>query len=209
MAKARISIVSKALNVTQNYSVGYCRNYSLSRVVPLITRLFSPGRRAFSSLSEQEILALAISSEEEDTRIYRSYADGLRFDYPASAEVFAQMALEEDEHRQSLITLHQKRFGDRIPLVRREHVRGYYERKPDWLTRPLNLEKTREQAEGMERQAARFYEVAAAQTSDADTRRLLGDRAAAESDHQVAAVQLEKDLVPEGVRKVEDDAEKP
>lgn len=174
----------------------------------MINRLFSSGRRAFASLSEQEILALAISSEEEDARIYRSYADGLRIDYPASAEIFEQMAVEEDEHRQSLISLHQQRFGDRIPLIRRDHVRGYYERKPDWLTRPLSLEKTREQAEEMERQAARFYEVAAARTSDADTRRLLGDLAAAEADHQMAAVQLEKNLVPDGVREAEDDAEK-
>jgi len=110
----------------------------------LLTRLFSSGRRSFSSLSEQEILALAISSEEDDARIYRAYADGLRADYPASAEVFERMADEEDSHRQALIDQHQARFGDRIPLIRREHVRGYYERKPDWLMRPLDLEKTRE-----------------------------------------------------------------
>ncbi len=169
----------------------------------MLTRLFSSGRRSFSSLSEQEILALAISSEEDDARIYRAYADGLRTDYPASAEVFERMADEEDSHRQSLIDQHQARFGDRIPLIRREHVRGYYERKPDWLMRPLNLEKTREQAEQMERQAERFYTVAAARTSDADTRRLLGDLAHAESGHQAEAARLEQELVPEGVKEEE------
>jgi len=173
----------------------------------LLTRLFSSGRRSFSSLSEQEILALAISSEEDDARIYRAYADGLRADYPASAEVFERMADEEDSHRQALIDQHQARFGDRIPLIRREHVRGYYERKPDWLMRPLNLEKTREQAEQMERQAERFYTVAAARTSDADTRRLLGDLAHAESGHQAEAARLEQELVPEGVREAEEHKE--
>ncbi len=173
----------------------------------MLTRLFSSGRRSFSSLSEQEILALAISSEEDDARIYRAYADGLRADYPASAEVFERMADEEDSHRQALIDQHQARFGDRIPLIRREHVRGYYERKPDWLMRPLNLEKTREQAEQMERQAERFYTVAAARTSDADTRRLLGDLAHAESGHQAEAARLEQELVPEGVREAEEHKE--
>lgn len=174
----------------------------------MITHLFSSGRRSFSSLSEQEILALAISSEEDDARIYRAYADGLRAHYPGSAEVFDAMAEEEDAHRSSLITLHQKRFGDTIPLIRREHVRGYYERKPDWLTRPLNLEKTREQAEQMERTAARFYRAAMTRTTDADTRRLLGDLAQAESDHQAEAARLEKELLSDGVREEEEKQEK-
>ena len=95
------------------------------------------------TLSEQEILALAISSEEDDGRIYRAYADGLRDDFPASANVFDGMADEEDRHRAALIDLHRKRFGERIPLIRREHVKGYYERKPDWLVRPLGIDKVR------------------------------------------------------------------
>lgn len=165
-------------------------------------------RRSFKSLSEKEILALAISSEEDDSRIYRAYAEGLRADYPASAEVFDGMAEEENEHRQSLIDLFQKRFGDNIPLIRREHVRGYYERRPDWLVSPLNLEKTRATAADMERQAERFYRAAAACTSDADTRRLLGDLAVAEAQHQHAAVRLQETLVPEGVRNEEEDVEK-
>lgn len=174
----------------------------------MISRLFSSSRRSFESLSDEEILALAISAEEDDARIYRSYAEGLREDYPASAQVFDRMAEEENLHRQSLIDLFKQRFGDSIPLIRRDHVQGYYERKPDWLVRPLNLEKTRAQAEDMERQAARFYQAAAARTSDADTRRLLGDLAIAESEHQQEAVRLEEQLLTDDVRETEDGDEK-
>ena len=106
---------------------------------------------------------------------------------PHSAKVFEEMAEEEDGHRASLIELHQKRFGERIPLIRREHVRGYYERKPDWLVRPLGIERVRDQAEAMEDQAHRFYLEAAKRTSDASTRKLLGDLAAAEKAHQSLA----------------------
>src|SRR5690606_27492309 len=137
------------------------------------SRVFGLGRRPFDSLSEQEILALAISSEEDDGRIYRSYADGLAQTYPHSAGIFEEMAEEEDNHRASLVELHRLRFGERIPLIRREHVKGYYERKPDWLVRPLGLERVRVQAEEMERQAQRFYEQAARRASDASTRELL------------------------------------
>ncbi len=173
----------------------------------MLGRFLPGGRRSFSSLDDKEILALAISSEEDDARIYRAYADGLRVDYPASAEIFDRMAEEENQHRQSLIDLFKQRFGDTIPLIRREHVRGYYERKPDWLVRPLNLAKTRTQAEEMERQAARFYQAAAARTSDADTRKLLGDLAIAEAGHQEEALRLEEQLLPEGVREGEDKKE--
>ena len=107
----------------------------------MLSRFLGAGRRPFSSLSEQEILALAISSEEDDARIYAAYADGLRDQFPQSAKVFEEMAEEENEHRRRLIELHQKRFGERIPLIRREHVRGYIERKPDWLVRPFGIEK--------------------------------------------------------------------
>lgn len=173
----------------------------------MLTKFFS-SRRSFDSLTDEEILALAISAEEDDARIYRSYADGLRNDFPASAKVFEHMAEEEDQHRQWLIDLFKKRFGDSIPLIRREHVRGYYERKPDWLVRPLNVEKTRMQAEQMERDAERFYRAAAARTQDADTRRLLGDLAAAEAEHHDSAATLEKELLPDGVKAEEENAEK-
>src|SRR5690606_34540352 len=144
----------------------------------MFARVTGFGRRSFDSLSEQEILALAISNEEDDARIYRAYADGLRESFPNSARIFEEMAREEDRHRAALIQRHAERFGEVIPLIRREHVRGYYERKPDWLVRPLGLEKVRAQARLMERQAANFYREAARRTADAATRRLLGDLAA-------------------------------
>ncbi|MDN2566439.1 VIT1/CCC1 transporter family protein [Aquibium sp. A9E412] len=170
----------------------------------MFTRLFGFSRRSFASLSEQEVLALAISSEEDDGRIYRAYAEGLRDDYPASAAVFDEMAEEEDRHRAALIELHRARFGERIPLIRREHVRGYYERKPDWLVRPLGLETVRAQAEAMEAQAHRFYLEAAKRTSDAATRKLLGDLAAAEKGHESLARRLSDRHLGEDVRSEED-----
>ncbi len=144
-------------------------------------------RKRFNDLTEQEILALAISSEEDDARIYRLYAERLRDDYPSSAAVFDGMAAEEDTHRQRLIDLHKERFGAVIPLIRREHVSGYYARRPVWLVENLGLERMRDEAEMMERDAQRFYEAAAKRTSDADTRKLLGDLAAAEAGHSDTA----------------------
>ena len=174
----------------------------------MISRFFGASKRSFDSLSEQEILALAISSEEDDGRIYRAYADGLRDDYPASAKVFDEMAEEEDEHRRRLIETHRKRFGETIPLIRREHVRGYYERKPDWLVRPLGIEKVREMAEQMEAQAHRFYLEAAKRTSDASTRKLLGDLAAAEKAHESLAQRLGLKHLDEDAKAQEDDTER-
>lgn len=152
---------------------------------------FSLSRKRFRDLSEQEILALAISSEEDDARIYRGYADSLRADFPASAAIFDGMASEEDTHRQRLIDLHRTRFGETIPLLRREHVSGFYARRPVWLVENLGLDRIREEAEAMERDAERFYLAAAARTTDAATRRLLGDLAAAEAGHQTTAEELE------------------
>ena len=151
---------------------------------------FSLNRRRFKDLSEQEILALAISSEEDDGRIYRGYAESLRAEFPDSAAVFDGMAAEEDTHRQSLIELHRQRFGEVIPLIRREHVSGYYARRPVWLIENLGLDRIRAEAAGMEIDAERFYLAAAAQTTDAATRKLLGDLAAAEAGHQSAAETL-------------------
>ncbi|MGH1459917.1 MAG: iron exporter MbfA [Paracoccaceae bacterium] len=153
---------------------------------------FITSRRRFSDLSEQEVLALAISSEEDDASIYRTYAKKLRDEYPGTAKVFDGMAEEEDRHRQRLIDLHKARFGDVIPLIRREHVAGYYARRPVWLMENLSLERIREEAEGMERDAEKFYLAAAARTTDAATRKLLGDLAAAEAGHQEAAGTLER-----------------
>ena len=165
----------------------------------MLSRFFGFGRRDFSSLSEQEILALAISSEEDDGRIYSAYADGLRADFPQSAKVFDESAEEEAHHRDVLIDMHRKRFGEKIPLIRREHVRGYYERRPDWLVRPLGIDHVRAQAEEMEEQAYRFYLEAAKRTADASTRKLLGDLAMAEKSHVSMAHRLGVKHVPEGV----------
>ncbi|RBI74027.1 rubrerythrin family protein [Roseovarius sp. TE539] len=151
------------------------------------------GRRRFSDLTEQEILALAISSEEDDARIYRSYAEMLRPDYPDSARMFDGMAAEEDAHRRSLIALHEARFGKVIPLVRREHVAGFYARRPVWLVENLGIERIREEAAAMESDAERFYLRAAQKTRDSATRKLLGDLAAAEAGHQDRAGELEQE----------------
>ena len=161
-------------------------------------------RRRFSDLNEQEILALAISSEEDDGRIYRSYAQMLRDDFPDTAKVFDGMAEEEDGHRHALIELHRKRFGDVIPLIRREHVAGYYARRPVWLVENLGLDRIREEAAAMERDAERFYLKAAARSQDADTRKLLGDLAAAESHHRDRADALEEEHLGEDSRASED-----
>ena len=164
------------------------------------------GRRQFSELSEQEVLALAISAEEDDARIYLSYAERLREEFPDSAKIFEGMAAEEDRHRQRLIELHKARFGDTIPLIRREHVAGFYARRPVWLMRNLGLDRIRDEAAGMEREAQNFYLKAAQSTTDANTRQLLGDLAAAEAGHQRTAEQLEKKHLPTEVRESEDHA---
>ncbi len=163
-------------------------------------------RKRFSDMSEQEILALAISSEEDDARIYRQYGESLRAEFPASAAVFDSMATEEDGHRQLLIDLHKQRFGDVIPLIRREHVSGYYARRPVWLVENLGLGRIRTEAEAMERDAERFYRKAAERTQDADTRKLLGDLAAAEAGHSAMADQLEQKHLDGAARGSEDRA---
>ncbi|HEY9019061.1 MAG: ferritin family protein [Paracoccaceae bacterium] len=152
---------------------------------------FLSHRRQFRDLSEREVLALAISSEEDDARIYRSYAERLRADYPDTAALFDGMATEEDGHRRRLIDLHSARFGDVIPLIRREHVAGYYARRPVWLIENLGIDRIRAEAEGMEREAEAFYLKAAQRSTDAATRKLLGDLAAAEAGHQAVAGDLE------------------
>lgn len=156
-------------------------------------------RKPFSSLSEKEILALAISSEEDDERIYLNYADGLKEDFPDTAKIFEKMAEEEHRHRDRLITLFEKRFGKHIPLVRREHVSGFYERKPDWLIRPLGIDKVRECVAKMEDQSASFYERATERARDAETRKLLGDLALEEKQHENIAASLEKQYTPQSV----------
>jgi rubrerythrin len=156
------------------------------------------GKRRFSDLTEQEILALAIAAEEEDGRIYAAYARKLRADFPASAAVFDGMAAEEDEHRRRLIDTYQRRFGDFVVPIRREHVADFYTRKPVWLVENLGLDRIRDEAADMERQAHDFYVEAAQRSTDADTRKLLGDLARAEATHRKTADSLaETHLGPE------------
>lgn len=159
-----------------------------------------PYRRRFRDLTEQEILALAISAEEDDGRIYRSYAARLRADFPDTARVFEGMAAEEDLHRHRLIDLHEARFGPDIPLIRREHVAGYVTRQPVWLIENLGIDRIRAETEAMERAAEDFYLKAAQHSQDAATRRLLGDLAAAEAGHQSVAADLQAEHLTEDAR---------
>jgi erythrin-vacuolar iron transport family protein len=147
--------------------------------------------RSFQSLSEQEILALAISLEEEDARIYGDFAEGLNADFPATAAILNEMRAEEDGHRHRLIELHRQKFGEHIPLIRRHDVKGFVNRKPIWRVRPLGLSAVRKETELMELETRRFYEAAARQASDAGIRQLLGDLAEEERKHALMAEELE------------------
>ncbi|MDE2005862.1 MAG: rubrerythrin [Rhodospirillales bacterium] len=164
--------------------------------------------RNFSDLTEREVLALAIANEEEDARIYADIAEGLRETYPASARVFTEMLAEEGEHRRRLIELYRQKFGEHIPLIRRQDVRGFLSHKPIWQIRPLGLESVRALAESMEIETQRFYRRAAARTSDASIRSLLGDLADAEAHHEAVAEQLTAANLTENVRAEEAHAER-
>jgi rubrerythrin len=154
--------------------------------------------RTFESLSEREILALAIALEEEDAKIYGDFEDGLTESFPASAAVFRSMREEEDGHRHRLVELYRQKFGEHIPHVRREDMKGFVKRRPVWLVRPLGLETVRQQAGLMELETRRFYERAAAKTADASIRQLLGDLANEERGHESLAAKLEtKHLTPD------------
>ena len=161
--------------------------------------------RAFETLSEREILALAISNEEEDGRVYADFAEGLRESFPDTAKVFTDMAVEEDGHRRQLIETYMDRFGNHIPLIRREDIRGFVSRRPVWQVRPLGVEAVRRHARQMENDAATFYTQAAGRATDAEIRRLLGDLAAAEALHETTAGEIVAKRLPGDVRAREDD----
>ncbi|HTS29286.1 MAG TPA: ferritin family protein [Bryobacteraceae bacterium] len=162
--------------------------------------------RNFDSLSEREILALAISLEEEDERVYADFADGLRENFAASAAVFEGMEAEESGHRRRLIELYRQRFGEHIPLIRRHDVKGFVQRKPTWLVRPLGLDAVRRQAATMEVESRRFYEKAAGRTSDAGIRQLLDDLAQEERSHEDRAEKLTAEKLQPDVKREEDEA---
>ena len=166
-----------------------------------------PMARNFKDLTEREILALAISLEEEDARVYADFADGLRETYPATAKLFDDMGAEESGHRTSLIATYRERFGDHIPLVRRQDVKGFVQRKPMWLARPLKIENVRKQAEIMELETRQFYQKAMTHVTDAGIRKLLGDLEEVERKHQVAAEAMQESI-PQAVKKSEDEAQR-
>src|SRR5205085_10883575 len=113
--------------------------------------------RNFESLTEREVLALAITLEEEHERVYTDYAEALRHDFPASASVFEGMRQEESEHRRRLIELFRTKFGEHIPLIGRGDVKGLMKRDPVWLQQPLNLENLRRHSSIAEAEMRRFY----------------------------------------------------
>ncbi len=162
--------------------------------------------KKFNELSEPEILALAISLEEEDERVYSDFAEGLRQDFPATAAIFDGMREEESGHRRRLIELYRQKFGEHIPLIRRQDVRGFVERKPIWLVKPLGLDAVRKQASAMEFETRQFYEKSAARTKDASIRQLLDDLAAVERGHETRAQELKEEEFRPGVKEDEDRA---
>jgi rubrerythrin len=163
-------------------------------------------QKNFKDLSEREILALAISLEEEDIRTYNDSAEAMRENYPATAHVFGAMSEEENGHRHRLLELYHTKFGDHIPLIRRQDVKGFLERKSFWLLRPLGVDKVRSQVELMEAESKRFYQTAARHSTDASIRQLLGDLAAEERRHEARAEELESEYVPAEVEKQEEES---
>jgi rubrerythrin len=162
--------------------------------------------KRFAELTEQEILALAITNEEEDSRIYRGFAEGLRAQYPASAKVFDEMAEEEVRHRTMLFDLYRGKFGEYLPLIRRQDVSGFVRHKaPLWLVRPLGLDEVRKYAAEMEYETARFYRKAAATARDASVRELLDQLAEAEDQHENLAERLGETLLTKTTRAKEDE----
>ena len=160
--------------------------------------------KRFAELNEQEILALAISNEDEDNRIYRSFADALRGSYPDTAGIYDKMAEEEIGHHDMLLDLYRKKFGDFLPLIRRQDVKGFVARRPIWLNRPLGLDAVRKFAEEMEFETARFYRRAAESARDDATRDLLTRLAAAEDKHEKLAQELGENIAP-SARAAEDE----
>ncbi len=157
----------------------------------------------FSDLTQREILAIAISSEEEDSRIYTSFSEELADRYPATAQVFREMAAEEDGHRRQLLEMYQARFGAILPAIRREDVKGFLSRRPTWLIKNLPLETIRRQAEAMETDSQRFYLRAAESAQDVGVRKLLGDLAMVEKSHGEKANELSEAILTESAREAE------
>jgi len=159
--------------------------------------------KKFKDLSEREILALAIKNEEEDGRIFGELADELRESYPATARMFEDMREEEAAHRDRLYATFRERFGDHIPLIRREDVKGFLKRRPLWLVQPLGVDAARKHAQLMEMEAVRFYQKAATRVSNIPTRELLNRLADEERKHSVTAGELKEKHLTEHAREQE------
>lgn len=164
--------------------------------------------KRFTELTEPEILALAITSEEEDSQIYSSFANRLRTDYPSTAQMFDDMAAEEQEHKNMLLDVFQKRFGGRLPYITRQDVRGFMRRNPLWLMESMRIDEVRQQAELMEIEASTFYSKAAQKAQDVEVRKLLGDLALAERGHEAKAIEIERKNVPDAARDEEAEVSK-
>jgi rubrerythrin len=162
--------------------------------------------REFASLSEREILALAIGAEEEDGRIYADFAERLRDSYPDSAKIFEDMSAEENGHRRSLIDIYADKFGQHIPLIRRQDVKGFVPRRAVWTLPTLGIEAVRTAARQMEIESSRFYRAAASRSTDVAIRKLLGDLAEVEEHHERQAGDIEQKHLSGGKREHEDDA---
>lgn len=146
--------------------------------------------KGLSELTEREVLALAIANEEEDSRIYQQFADDLMAEYPESAAFFVEMAEDERSHRGMLFDLYRTKFGENLPPIRREDVKGFAKRRPFWLVRNLGVERMRKEAEMMELQAAQFYDAAAAHSTNVSVRELLYKLGDLERSHEKKAVDL-------------------
>ena len=160
--------------------------------------------KAFSELSEREILALAISLEEDDARIFGDYTDRLRAEYPDTAKLLKIMQDEELVHAQRLIASYRAQFGEHIPFVQRQDVKGFLRRKPLWLAKMLSVQQVRKEIEVMEADSLRFYHTAAKRTTNLSVRQLLDELAAAKQAHEDLAGKLKTDLEESGARKRED-----
>jgi rubrerythrin len=164
--------------------------------------------KSFKELSEKEILALAISQEEEDGRIYGEFAERMRPTHPKTADALAAMRDEESSHRHQLMETYRQKFGDYIPLIRRQDVKGFVNRKPIWMSRVLTVDQVRNEIGSMEQETRRFYEISAQKSTSAPVRQLLNDLAEQESKHVEIAEQLERKQVESGQRKEEDEGAK-
>ncbi len=160
-------------------------------------------RRRFKDLTASEVLALAVSLEEEDGRILQEFARLLRPNYPRAAEELQAMRQEEDGHRHLLVEAFRRRYGEEIPLIRRQDVQGFVRRDPLVSAQPWNVQRVRRHVALMELETQRFYSRAAEATSDAELRQLLGDLAEAERRHEMASAALEPDRQPESEKEEE------